>query len=94
MSYIDEARAALTAHEPLTTLWPELEDLYLLLLLVKGENVTSRDVHDAWAVWMFRRDPLHPSLVLFDNLPPHVQELDDQYRNAIIAAAQQRRHHP
>lgn len=68
-------------------LGPELTDLYALLVLVKGENTTLEDVHDAWAVWKNRIVPGHKSLIRFDGLTEEVQELDRPYKNAIVEAA-------
>jgi hypothetical protein len=64
-----------------------LLDLYTLLALTRGGEVTSQEVHDAWAVATARTDPDHRSLVPFDELAPDVQVLDDQYRDAIVTAA-------
>lgn len=83
MTYIDTARAALEAHLPGED--DALLDLYLLLVLVKGDSVTLEDVHDAWAVWRFRTCPDHGSIVPFDQLTPSVQKLDQPYADAIAA---------
>lgn len=64
-----------------------LLDLYTLLALTRGDDVTSQDVHDAWSVAIQRSDPEHRSLVPFDELAPDVQAMDDRYRDAIAAAA-------
>lgn len=48
----------------------DLLRVYALLALVKGEQVTEEDVHDAWSVWRTATRPAHPSLVPFDQLPP------------------------
>lgn len=85
MSYIDVARERL-AHE-LPGLDKPLMDLYTLLVLVKGQDVTLRDVHDAWAVWRSRTDPEHRSLVPFKELSEEVQELDRKYADAIARVA-------
>lgn len=64
------------------------EDLFLayaLLLRAKGSEVTAQDVHDAWVTWMVVRDPTHPSLVPFDELPPEVQSEDLPFLKAIQA---------
>lgn len=66
-----------------------LTRLYALLVLVKGEETTLKDVHDAWSVWRDVTHPTHPSLVPFDQLPPEVQALDTPYRDAIARAAMQ-----
>lgn len=56
---------------------------YALLLLAKGEAVTSEDVHNAWAVWAAEYDENHRSLIPFDELEPQIQELDEPYVRAI-----------
>jgi hypothetical protein len=66
---------------------PDLLRLYALLALTKGQQTTLEDVHDAWALWRNTTRPDHPSLVPFDQLDPHVQELDRKYMQAIHAAA-------
>lgn len=87
MTYIDDARTALTAHLPDED--PELMDLYLLLTLVKGGAVTLAEVHDAWAIWRSRSNSQHQSIVPFDELTVEVQALDKPYADAIKAAAAQ-----
>lgn len=66
---------------------PELIRLYALLALVKGDDTTLRDVHDAWSLWRTTTRPGHPSLVPFEELPTDVQELDQPYRDAISRAS-------
>lgn len=60
---------------------------YALLLRAKGNAVTAQDVHDAWVTWMVVRDPGHPSLVPFDELPPEVQSEDLPFLRAIQSLA-------
>lgn len=60
--------------------------LYALLGTVKGENVTGRDVHDAWVVWMQIRNQTHDSMVPFDELEREVQVEDNPYVSAIRQA--------
>lgn len=64
--------------------------LYALLTLVKGEEVTPSDVHDAWAIWaaMGYERPDHWSLVPFDQLAPESAAKDAPYVEAIRRAAQ------
>lgn len=87
MTYIDRARAALDHLIPGED--PALLDLYTLLVLARGEAVTLRDVHDAWALWRSRSRADHPALVPFDQLAPEVQSLDQPYADAIATVAQQ-----
>lgn len=56
---------------------------YALLLLAKGEAVTTEDVHNAWAVWAAEYDENHRSLVPFEKLEPRIQDLDEPYARAI-----------
>ena len=60
--------------------------LYAVLALAKGSAVTAEDVHNAWAAWMSEREPEHPSIRPFDELPAHVQRQDEPYVDAIRAA--------
>jgi hypothetical protein len=85
VSYVDAARSALLREMPDED--PALMDLYLLLAMRKGANVTARDVHDAWAIWRSRTVPAHAAIVPFDDLPPEKQRLDDPYVEAIHRAA-------
>jgi len=73
--------------DPAKSLTPELERLYVLLLLVRGEQVTLADVHDAWAVARAVERPDHPDLVPFYQLAPEKWEHDRPYAHAIQDAA-------
>ncbi len=90
-TYIEEARDALVAAsadgEYTTADEERLLDLYTLLVLVKGEEVTLEDVHDAWAVWRSRTRRDHPSIVPFDDLTKEIQDYDAPYAEAIKLAA-------
>jgi hypothetical protein len=85
MSYVDRVRADLLMRLP--SLEPALLDLYALLALVKGDQVTLEDVHDAWALWRSRSNPHHKSLIPFDQLADEVQALDQRYADAIAEAS-------
>lgn len=88
MNYIDIARQELRRNYPEgAECTPELEDLYLLLVLVKGTAVTPKDVHDAWAVWRSRTRPDHPDLVPFGELTDEVKEWDKPFADAIAESA-------
>lgn len=89
-NYIEAARARLLEVYPRLGERPERDDLYLLLVLIKGESVTLEDVHDAWSVWCARANPGHPSIVPFGDLSLEVQELDRKYMERIAAAAKVR----
>ncbi len=66
---------------------PELTRYYLLLMMVKGSDVTNKDVHDAWAVWRNETRPDHKSIVEFDDLSEPVQAMDTPFRDAIRETA-------
>lgn len=85
MSYVETARMALRYRLP--NLDEELLDLYTLLTLVRGQDVTLKDVHDAWSVWRTRTQPGHRSAIPFEELSHEVQELDRKYAEAIREAA-------
>ena len=96
MTYIDQLAAAIRAETPLDRLpddqdgLDELFRLYALLALVRGQDVTARDVHDAWAVWMINRgDGDHESVVSFGALAPETQAEDEPFARAIREAVRQ-----
>jgi hypothetical protein len=80
MNYVQEVQEALAAKLGLD---PELRKLYALLVLVKGEETSLEDVHDAWSIWCNIDRPTHRSLIPFDQLTPKVQELDRLYMEVI-----------
>lgn len=65
----------------------ELIRLYSLLALVKGEDTTLEDVHDARSLSRMFTRPAHPAMVPFDQLSPEVQALDQEYCDAIRKVA-------
>lgn len=65
----------------------ELFLIYALLCRSKGRTTTLEDVHDAWAIWMAARNPLHPALVEFAQLSHNQQQEDVPYLNGIHAAS-------
>jgi hypothetical protein len=85
MSYAQRTVSAIT--QALPDLEPDLIRLYALLALVKGEQATLADVHDAWAIWRDQTRPDHRSIVPFDELTPETQELDRPYMEVIRAVA-------
>ena len=66
------------------TSYEDLLDVYALLVLIKGEECTNKNIHDAWSVWQNKTMPDHKSLIPFDKLTKQVQDLDIEYRDAII----------
>ena len=91
VSYLDDLAADIRSRvEP--GLRPEgdatlLFRLYALLAVSKGDQVTARDVHDAWVVWMLERGEEHRSIVSFDQLDESVRQKDAPFVTAIRAAA-------
>jgi len=68
---------------------------YALLTLVKGENVTLKDVHDGWAMNMNFKEANppycygheHKSIVPFNELNKETQDKDIKYVEAIKEVA-------
>ena len=63
-----------------------LLQLYTLLVLTKGENITLEDVHDAWATSMNFRPVTpncygheHKSIIPFDQLSEETQNKDVKF---------------
>lgn len=92
MTYIDDVRREFRARCSMGDR-TQLEDLYVFLALVKGEETTLEDVHDAWSVYMSRMKPDHFSVKPFGQLAPSVQALDGKYAGAIVATGQALRLH-
>lgn len=94
-TYIDAAtralHEALRAHgkDPAACLTPDLQQLYVLLVLTRGTATTLADVHDAWACARALTRPDHPDLVPFAQLTADVAEWDRPFMNAIHTAARQ-----
>ena len=73
----------------------ELIKVYSLLVLVKGENITLQDVHDAWSIVMNYKEANppycygheHHSIIPFDNLSAEVKAKDQKYVTALIEVA-------
>ena len=43
--------------------------MYAVLLLARGQDVSRKDVHNAWVAWMVTRGEEQASMVPFDQLP-------------------------
>jgi len=94
MNYIDRLAQSIQSRVPEDAL-PEgdlasLFRLYALLALSTGDEVTARNVHDAWAVWMTGEDPDHPSIQPFDQLSSEKREEDQVFVDAIRSAVSKR----
>lgn len=91
MTYLDDLGAEIKRQVPPDLLptgdTESLFRLYALLLLVKGTEVTARDVHNAWAAWMQGRDPGHRSIKPFAELDAQTKASDEPYAEAIRSVA-------
>ena len=73
-----------------------LVHLYALLVLIKGEEITLKDVHDAWAMDMNFR-PIagrcyghdHTSIVPFDDLSEETRNKDGKYVDTLRSIARE-----
>lgn len=94
--YLDDLAARIRSHIPAEQMpdgnADELLQIYAVLLRAKGASVTCSDVHDAWSVWMAKRDCEHPSLVAYENLSDEVREEDRVFAAAIRQAAEESGH--
>lgn len=89
MNYIDQAKEELSKH---IKVGKGLTELYALLALVKGEETTLKDVHDAWAMninrtWDKAQFGEHFSMIPFEELKPETAEKDQRFVDAIHATA-------
>ena len=73
-----------------------LVHLYALLVLIKGEEITLEDVHDAWAMDMNFRPRAgrcyghdHTSIVPFDDLGEEIQNKDRKYVDTLRSIARE-----
>lgn len=81
MNYVQQKISEFRNLHP--TMDERLVDLYILLVFVKGEDVTLEDVHDAWSIWKNKIRSDHRSLVPFDELTPEIQNYDQKYVDSI-----------
>lgn len=86
MNYVEEVRELLSKKIKVNN---NLLNLYSLLVLTKGENVTLEDVHDAWSLDKNRTFPEHKSLIPFKELSYEVQQKDFPYVKAIREVARE-----
>jgi len=82
-NYVELIRQEVIEKTDLRSEERQLIDLYSLLALIKPGQVTMKDVHDAWSVWMNNKNPEHKSLIYFERLTKEVQLLDREYMEAI-----------
>ena len=91
MNYLDEIAIQIRLATP-TDVIPKgdvmaLFRMYGVLLLAKGVQVNSEDVHNAWVAWMLAKNSGHPALNPFSELPPEKSKLDSIYVSAIHEVA-------
>lgn len=91
MNYIEEIANAIRAEVASSDL-PSGDSsglflTYAVLLLARGQDVTRRDVHNAWVAWMVSRGEKHESMVPFDQLPSDTQAEDSPFVAAIRTVA-------
>jgi len=85
MNYIQTTKDLLEVELKMEgTNYEDLLDVYALLVFVRGEKCTNKNVHDAWSIWQDNSMPNHKSLIPFEKLTKEVQDLDSEYRDAII----------
>lgn len=65
----------------------ELFRLYAVLLLAKGEEVSRRDVHNAWVAWMASKGQQHSSMRPFEELADDTKAEDSPFVVAIRTVA-------
>jgi hypothetical protein len=94
MNYIEYLAANIRSRIPTAVAVPSKSDAlflaYAVLCLVKGTDTTLEDVHNSWVAWMSEREPDHPSLVPFDQLPSSTQKEDAPFLAAILSEAESR----
>jgi hypothetical protein len=64
--------------------------IYAVLLLAKGQEVTRRDVHNAWVAWMLGKGQSHESMIPFATLPAETKDEDSPFVLAIRTVARRR----
>ena len=85
-SYIQELAKEIRRRVPPRLIPDDADGLFLIyaaLALAKGEEVTGRDVHNAWAAWMASQDANHDSIKPYDELPADVRDKDVPFVHAI-----------
>lgn len=89
LNYVDAAYDELSKH---IRVGKGLMRVYTLLVLIKGEETTLQDVHDAWSVninetWDRAANGQHWSLIPFDQLKKETQDKDQNYVDGIRLTA-------
>lgn len=92
MNYLDDIAIRIRREVEQENIPPDSDELftiYALLALAKGNEVTEEDVHNAWSVWMSRKDPDHESLIPYAQLDSDIKNMDKPYVVAIRRVAKQ-----
>ena len=87
MNYIQKIQNALDEELKMGETYVGLLETYGLLVLTVGVNCTQENIHDAWSIWQNKTQPEHRSLIPFNELTKEVQELDEEYRLAVVKVA-------
>ena len=87
MNYIQKIQNALDEELKMGETYVGLLETYGLLVLTVGVNCTQENIHDAWSIWQNKTQPEHRSLIPFNKLTKEVQELDEEYRLAVVKVA-------
>ena len=88
MNYIQKIQKQLDIELKMSgTPYEGLLETYALLVLIVGVNCTQENIHDAWSIWQNKIQPEHRSLKPFEELTKEVQELDEEYRLAVVKVA-------
>jgi hypothetical protein len=94
-SYLDKIAAEIRrTADPDAALSDEdlpLYRIYAVLLLVRGQDVTAEDVHNAWAAWASEHEPENRNLLPFKELSLRAQRKDQKYVDAIHQVAERMR---
>lgn len=93
MTYIEPLARRIRAIASKDADFPPNSDLlfqmYALLARAKGTDVSLKDVHDAWVIWMHSQGERHDSMVPFEDLDAHIQAEDRPFLEAIREAARE-----
>lgn len=87
-NYLDAVALMIREEVPIEAL-PDHSDAmplfrtYAVLLEALGQEVSARDVHNAWVAWMLDRDEIHDALVPYEALAPEVAKQDLPFVQAI-----------
>lgn len=90
LTYIERAQEALMRAFGTVPSTIELDPPMLarltVLVLVKGDRATPRDVHDSSMAWRYEEDPSDPSILPWDLLDPREQQGLDRVTAAVQKA--------